>query len=211
MWKKSPPRPGDCAACTAGSGTPDNHAEDGLTEDERLDKLEKAMRHETTLQRQIDTAVKMLGKDAPQLYLQRAREEVLADTRTAAREYRDIAEDAVNVDLKLQDRLYRIRKAAERTEEAAPEPNSSSEICENEPAPLRWNPRQVREYLAPQYRYRPLAPHVRQRKRRKSTQPKNFAFFRPACLLNLHFCKNRGKLKSSNLILHSRQGCTVHP
>ena len=43
--------------------------EAGLTEDEPLNKLEKTMRHETALQRQIDTAVKLLNKDAPQLYV----------------------------------------------------------------------------------------------------------------------------------------------
>ncbi len=36
--------------------------DDTLTEDTRLDKLDKVLRHETALQRQIDTAVKMLPR-----------------------------------------------------------------------------------------------------------------------------------------------------
>jgi hypothetical protein len=46
-----------------------------LTEDERLGKLDKVLRHENHLHRQIDTAVKMLNKDVPQLHTRRAREE----------------------------------------------------------------------------------------------------------------------------------------
>ena len=38
-----------------------------LTEDERMSKLDKVLRHETNLHRQIDTSVKMLNKDLPQL------------------------------------------------------------------------------------------------------------------------------------------------
>ncbi len=48
-----------------------------ITEDERLDRLDKVLRHETALHRQIDTAVKMLNKDVPQLYASRARDQVL--------------------------------------------------------------------------------------------------------------------------------------
>ena len=44
-----------------------------LTEDERLNKLERVLRHETNLNRQIDTAVKMLNRDVPHLYADRAQ------------------------------------------------------------------------------------------------------------------------------------------
>jgi len=87
--------------------------DDTLTESERLDRLDKALRHETALHRQIDTAVKMLNKDVAQLYTQRARDQVLADTRTAEREYKDCHEDAVHVDLRMQDIHYRVRKSTE--------------------------------------------------------------------------------------------------
>ena len=43
-----------------------------LTEDERLTKLEKPLRHETSLNRQVDTAVKMLVHDVPRLCADRA-------------------------------------------------------------------------------------------------------------------------------------------
>ena len=52
-----------------------------LTEDDRLNRLDKVLRHETHLHRQIDTAVKMLGKDVPQLHESRARRQALANTR----------------------------------------------------------------------------------------------------------------------------------
>ncbi len=67
--------------------------DDSLTEGERLDRLDKALRHETALHRQIDTAVKMLAKDAPQLFARRVREQVLEDTQISERECREDAED----------------------------------------------------------------------------------------------------------------------
>jgi len=105
--------------------------DDTLTEDERLDRLDKALRHETALHRQIDTAVKMLNKDVAQLYTQRARDQVLADTRTAEREYKDCHEDAVHVDLRMQDIHYRVRKSTEKafdTLSEAPLDTSSEEV-----------------------------------------------------------------------------------
>ena len=54
--------------------------EDGaLSEDEILLKLDRVMRHETALHRQIDTSVKMLGREVPHLFETRARKEALAD------------------------------------------------------------------------------------------------------------------------------------
>jgi asparagine synthetase B (glutamine-hydrolysing) len=96
----------------------------------------------------------MLNKDVAQLYTQRARDQVLADTRTAEREYKDCHEDAVHVDLRMQDIHYRVRKSTEKAfdtlseapldtcpEEITPETETieehSAEICQNElpPAP----------------------------------------------------------------------------
>ena len=126
--------------------------DDTLTETERLDRLDKALRHETALHRQIDTAVKMLNKDVPQLYTQRARDQVLADTRTAEREYKDCHEDAVHVDLRMQDIHYRVRKSTEEainnlsdapldtcpdevTLKEVPIEEHCTEICQNELPP----------------------------------------------------------------------------
>jgi hypothetical protein len=65
-----------------------------LTEDERLDKLDKVLRHENHLHRQIDTAVKMLNKDVPQLHTRRAREEARQGlTHTVNEGKRDLAAD----------------------------------------------------------------------------------------------------------------------
>ena len=87
--------------------------DDALTEDARLDRLDKALRHETHLHRQIDTAVKMLGKDAPALYARRVRDEVLEEARTSERECREDAREETDIDLETRGRLRRIRKATE--------------------------------------------------------------------------------------------------
>ena len=87
--------------------------DDTLTEEARLDRLDKALRHETHLHRQIDTAVKMLGKDAPALYARRVRDEVLEEAQTSERECRDSAREETDIDLETRGRLRRIRKATE--------------------------------------------------------------------------------------------------
>ena len=124
--------------------------DDTLTEADRLDRLNTVMRHETALHRQIDTAVRMLSRDVPQLYARRLREEVLGETRVSERECQDDAEDARCVELEIQNRLYRLRKAtaqaaetlsaapldtdAPQAEPAAPEAvaDAAHEICQNE-------------------------------------------------------------------------------
>ena len=60
-----------------------------LTEDERLDRLDKVLRHETALHRQIDTAVKMLHRDVPQLYKSRARDQALLETMQTEQDCRE--------------------------------------------------------------------------------------------------------------------------
>ena len=117
-----------------------------LTEDERLDKLDKVLRHETHLHRQIDTAVKMLNKDVPQLYARRVRDQVLLDQMLSERECRESVRDDVEVELETRGRLRRIQKATEaamQTLSQAPldtnrdtEPSNAAENCQNEPACL---------------------------------------------------------------------------
>ena len=89
-----------------------------LTEDERLDKLDKVLRHETALHRQIDTSVKMLAKDVPQLYARRVRDRVLEETQISERECREDVGDERSVDLETRGRLWRIRQTTEATVEA---------------------------------------------------------------------------------------------
>ncbi len=111
--------------------------DDTLTEADRLDRLNTVMRHETALHRQIDTAVRMLSRDVPQLYARRLHEEVLEDTRVSEREYRDNADDAHCVELEIQNRLYRLRKAtaqAAETLSAAPLDTQVTASPEAEPA-----------------------------------------------------------------------------
>ena len=121
--------------------------DDALTESERIDRLDKVMRHETALHRQIDTAVRMLHKDAPQLYTRRLRDMVLEDLHISDRECRDEPETDALVELQMFDRLHKLRQetaqaadvltqapldtAALDTDAPLPTP-----ICENELAPV---------------------------------------------------------------------------
>ena len=115
-----------------------------LTEDERLDKLDKVLRHETALQRQIDTAVKMLAKDVPQLYARRVREQVMEDTQISERECREDADDDKCVAMEASNRLYQLRKATMQVANelsvapldavATDADTSDTEKCQNEPA-----------------------------------------------------------------------------
>ena len=112
-----------------------------LIEAERLDRLDKVLRHETALHRQIDTAVKMLAKDAPQLFARRVRDQVLEDTQMSERECREDIRDEMAVDMATRNHLYQIRKATERSLETLSQapldaaPPSSPEICQNELPP----------------------------------------------------------------------------
>ncbi len=117
--------------------------DDTLTEDARLDRLDKVLRHETHLHRQIDTAVKMLNKDVPQLYARRVRDQVLLDMMLSERECRESSRDETEVDLETRGRLRRIHKATEAamwTLSGAPldtEPSHDAGNCQNElPEPV---------------------------------------------------------------------------
>ncbi len=133
--------------------------DESLTEAERLDRLDKVLRHETALHRQIDTAVKLLAKDVPLLYRQRIREQVLEDAQLSERGCREDAEDDRCVDLEIQNRLYRIRKATaqamnelstaplDAADDLCPQPASPEhqqpQNCQNEPATPGASPAQA--------------------------------------------------------------------
>jgi len=85
--------------------------DDTLTEDTRLDKLDKVLRHETALQRQIDTAVKMLARDVPTLYARRARVEALESLQLSERECLADGELDMGVSMETRNRLYQLRKS----------------------------------------------------------------------------------------------------
>ena len=110
--------------------------DDTLTEEARLDRLGKALRHETHLHRQIDTAVKMLGKDAPALYARRVRDEVLEEAMTSERECRDSAREESDIDLETRGRLRRIRKATEAAVAALADAPLDTQAA-SAPAPAR--------------------------------------------------------------------------
>ena len=89
------------------------YEDDTLTEDELLNRLDKTLRHETALHRQIDTAVKLLAKDVPQLYARRVRARVLEDAMLSERECQECPEDDAAIAMEVRNRLGRIRKATD--------------------------------------------------------------------------------------------------
>ena len=76
-----------------------------LTEDERLSKLDKVLRHETALHRQIDTAIKMLSKHVPRLLTARARQEALTEMEQTDRACQDDADIAAEIETKTREKL----------------------------------------------------------------------------------------------------------
>ena len=129
------------------------YEDDTLTEDERLDRLDKTLRHETALHRQIDTAVKLLAKDVPQLYARRVRARVLEDAMLSERECLECPEDDAAISMEVRNRLGRIRKATDLALprlvaaplDTIPQDNAPTENCENcenelTPAPTTLDP-----------------------------------------------------------------------
>ena len=82
-----------------------------LTEDERLDKLDKVLRHENHLHRQIDTAVKMLNKDVPQLAQSRARDQALRTTMQTELDCRENRENELEVTFEAREWLKQMTAA----------------------------------------------------------------------------------------------------
>ncbi len=114
--------------------------DDTLTEDERLDRLDKVLRHETALQRQIDTAVKMLNKDVPQLCKGRARDRALRDTMQTELDCRENRENALEVEFEARELLkMEAATAAPALDyallDAAANCQDTAANCQNEPAP----------------------------------------------------------------------------
>jgi hypothetical protein len=125
-------------------------------EDALLAKLERLSRLQTTLRRQLDKAVRMLGgQDVPSLYAQRARRAILADkgwTEVDCRTDHEMArtvEAEVLTSLAYGDRLHgldktRLDSAPDPADALDPADAPETQICQNEPSaptdtPPRWN------------------------------------------------------------------------
>jgi hypothetical protein len=113
-----------------------------LTEDERLDKLDKVLRHESALHRQIDTAVKMLNKDVPQLAQSRARDRALLTTMQTELDCRENRENELEVTFEAREWLKQMIAAPplddcrlDAAPHTAPSESAAVENCQNEPPP----------------------------------------------------------------------------
>ena len=123
-----------------------------LSEAERLERLNAVLRHETALHRQIDTAVKLLHKDVPQLYARRLRDGVLEDLHVTERECRDEPDTDLTVSLETSNRLYQLRKATTQAANElseAPLDTEHTEICQNELLPADASPSPASPSLLP--------------------------------------------------------------
>ena len=110
-----------------------------LTEDQRLDKLDRVLRHETALHRQIDKSVKLLARDVPLLFEGRARKQALADLEQTERACRADKEVEVEVAQRTRENLRCPplpmdfdRQTLDNTH-APPDPPAETQNCQNEP------------------------------------------------------------------------------
>ena len=60
-----------------------------ITEDQAMDKLDRVMRHETALHRQIDTSVRMLARELPKLFQDRVRAELIRGMNATEKDCRE--------------------------------------------------------------------------------------------------------------------------
>lgn len=110
-----------------------------LTEDQRLDRLDRVLRHETSLTRQIDRAVKMLARELTPLTEGRARRDALAALEATEEECRKDPTLAYELQQKIAETLTPDGAAVafdlERLDNTQPRPK----ICQNEPAQPRFD------------------------------------------------------------------------
>ena len=114
-----------------------------LTEDERLNKLDKVLRHETALHRQIDTSVKMLNKDVPQLYKGRARDRALLDTMQTELDCKENRENELEVEFEARERLKEMEEATASPALDLTRLDAAQGLtadCQNEPASFSSSP-----------------------------------------------------------------------
>ena len=110
--------------------------EDSLDEDARLAKLERLIRLQTSLRRQLDRAVRMLSQDVPNLFAHRTREDILAklhltEAQCAENPYRE-----QDVERAIQANRHWPAPAADFTDglDNTPPADGDSKNCQNEPA-----------------------------------------------------------------------------
>ncbi len=107
-----------------------------ITEDQALEKLDRVMRHESALHRQIDTSVKMLAREIPKLFQDRVRAELIRGMNATEK---DCQEDPYMNEWIISETRRRIPSAPipasldPATFDAAPD---TTQNCQNEPAPL---------------------------------------------------------------------------
>ena len=126
-----------------------------LTEDERLNKLDKVLLHESALHRQIDTAVKMLNKDVPQLAQSRARDQTLLTTMQTEIDCRENRENELEVTFEAREWLKQMTAHPPlddcRLDAAPPIDTDESfavENCHSEPSSIQLFPNREGSPLA---------------------------------------------------------------
>ncbi len=106
-----------------------------ITEDQALDRLDRVMRHETALHRQIDQAIRTLGRDLPQLFEGRARRHALAFAQVTERDCRQDEEWDWQIAVNTREQLDKLTATPALDTgrlDTAPPPTQE---CQNEPTP----------------------------------------------------------------------------
>ena len=106
-----------------------------LSEDEALDKLDRVMRHETALHRQIDTSVRMLARELPALFEERIRKQMLAGEHATEQGCRQNLDLAAFIQEAVKKRLPRAPLPPGLDLNTLDTKNGRDELCQNEPAP----------------------------------------------------------------------------
>ncbi len=111
--------------------------EDNLDEDARLAKLERLIRLQTSLRRQLDKAVRMLSQDVPNLFAHRTREDVMAKLHLTETQCAENPCRKQDVERAIQDNRHWPPPADDFTDglDNTPPADGDSQNCQNEPAP----------------------------------------------------------------------------
>ena len=118
------------------------YEDETLTQDECLTRLDRVLRHETTLHRQIDKAVRLLGRDVPFLFEGRARKEALAKLGQTERSCRadstvdqDVADHAHdNLQFQPLPSDFERKRLDTLRPDTEADISAKTEKCQNEPA-----------------------------------------------------------------------------
>ena len=187
------------------------YEDETLTEDERMTKLDRVLRHETTFHRQIDKAVRLLGRDVPFLFESRARKDALAELSqterscradlTADQDVADRAQDNLQFQPLPSDFDRRRLDSADLTSNAIPIVIApvQTETCQNE-LPAEAAP--IEATVLPDLG----CPETKRKQRKARRQPSARAAMLLPPKKRCRFRRQLGRTQKINPLLSAREG-----